>query len=564
MRRLTVTALLILLLALPASAADTEYRRLPVAEYEAKMKAGWIGQMVGVGWGGPTEFTSTSAIIPEDKVPEWKPRMVNQFGQDDLYVEMTFLRTLELHGIDATIRQAGIDFANSGYELWHANRYGRENLRLGIAPPDSGHPKFTDHGDDIDYQIEADYAGLISPGLPNSAIQLGEVFGRLMNYGDGLYGGQFVAGMYAEAFFEKDMEKVVRAGLACVPEGSQFHECITDVLQWHKEEPNGWQATWQRIEDKYQRNKDYRRASCSKDLKGFNIDAKINAAYIVMGLLYGKGDPDQTITIAMRCGQDSDCNPSNAGGVLFTSMGLSALPERFTSELDEEGKFSHTPYSYPKLVEVCSQLTRQIVIKQGGRIEKDEDGQEVFVIPVQKTKPSALEQAWEPGPIADSRFTEEEMSQIEISQAEGADEEKMAEAVSAFAPGWAIYNCGDDMEPGLRDELAGKENVLVTHPLAEDSACILYKQVDIPEGKTTLHLVVGHHEEGDWNLVVGDKGSRIFETVVGSEKAKDGWMNVDVDLSEYAGSTLGLMLSNEANGWAYEAAYWAKIEIVTD
>lgn len=563
MRKLTVTVLLIPLFALPAIAADTEYRRLPVAEYEAKMKAGWIGQMVGVGWGAPTEFTSTSEIIPEDKVPEWKPRMVNQFGQDDLYVEMTFLRTLELHGIDASIRQAGIDFANSSYKLWHANRYGRENLRLGIAPPDSGHPKFTDHGDDIDYQIEADYAGLISPGLPNSVIQLGEVFGRLMNYGDGLYGGQFVAGMYAEAFFEKDMEKVVRAGLACVPEGSQFHECITDVLQWHKEEPNDWQATWQRIEDKYQRNKDYRRASCSKDLKGFNIDAKINAAYIVMGLLYGKGDPDQTIIIAMRCGQDSDCNPSNAGGVLFTSMGLSALPERFVSALDEEGKFSHTPYSYPKLVEVCSQLTRQIVIKQGGRIEKDEDGQEVFVIPIQKPKPSALEQAWEPGPIADSRFTEEEMSQIEISQAKAADEDKMAEAVSAFAPGWAIYNCGDDMEPGLYDELRGKENVLVTHPLAEDSPCILYQQVDIPEGKTTLHLVVGHHESGDWNLVVGQKGSRIFETVVGSEKAKDGWMNVDVDLSEYAGSTLGLMLSNEANGWAYEAAYWAKIEIVT-
>jgi hypothetical protein len=357
------------------------------------------------------------------------------------------------------------------------------------------------------------------------------------------------------------MEKVVRAGLACVPEGSQFHECITDVLNWHKANPDDWKATWQLIENKHQKNPDYRRASCFR--KNFNIDAKINAAYIVMGMLYGKGDPDQTIIISMRCGQDSDCNPSNAAGVLFTSMGLSALPERFVSELDEEGKFSHTPYSYPKLVEVCTQLTRQIVVQQGGRIEKDEDGQEVFVIPVQKPKPSALEQCWEPGPIADSRFSEEEMSQIEISQAEAADQEKMTEAVSAFAPGWTILNCGDNMEPGLHEELGGKENVLVTHPLAEDSPCILYQQVDIPEGKTTLHLVVGHHEDGDWNLVVGQKDSRIFETVVGSEKAKDGWMNVDVELSEYAGSTLGLMLSNEANGWEYEAAYWARIEIVT-
>ena len=133
-------------------------------------------------------------IIPEDKMPKWRPGLINQFYQDDMYVDMTFLGTLELHGLDVSTRQAGIDFANSGYGVWHANKAGRTNLRSGIAPPDSGHPKFNKHADDIDYQIEADYAGLISPGLPNSGIRLGEVFGRLMNYGDGLYGGQFVAG----------------------------------------------------------------------------------------------------------------------------------------------------------------------------------------------------------------------------------------------------------------------------------------------------------------------------------------------------------------------------------
>ena len=126
--------------------------------------------------------------------------------------------------------QAGIDFANSGYRLWHANRFGRENLRAGIAPPDSGHPQFNAHADDIDYQIEADFSGLISPGLPNSVIALGEKFGRLMNYGDGVYAGQFVGCMYAEAFFEDDPVAIVEAGLRCVPAKSQFAETIRDVL----------------------------------------------------------------------------------------------------------------------------------------------------------------------------------------------------------------------------------------------------------------------------------------------------------------------------------------------
>jgi hypothetical protein len=82
----------------------------------------------------------------------------NAFEQDDLYVEMTFLKTLQDYGLDVSAHQAGLDFANSRYPLWHANEAGRDNLRKGIAPPDSGHPTFNSHADDIDYQIEADFA----------------------------------------------------------------------------------------------------------------------------------------------------------------------------------------------------------------------------------------------------------------------------------------------------------------------------------------------------------------------------------------------------------------------
>jgi hypothetical protein len=376
------------------------------------MKAGWIGQMVGVGWGGPTEFRYKGTIIPEANMPSWKPQLVNQFKQDDIYVEMTFLRTLELHGLEVSIRQAGIDFANSGYNLWHANRAGRSNLRKGIAPPDSGHPKFNSHADDIDYQIEADFAGLIAPGLPNTVIELGEKFGRLMNYGDGLYGGQFVGGMYAEAFFETNIEKIVRAGLRCIPQGSQYYECISDVLMWYRQNPHNWQKTWRLINEKYHLNPEYRRFSCSPERRAFNIDAKINGAYIVMGLLYGEGDPDKTIVISTRCGQDSDCNPSNAGGILFTTMGFSKLPGRFKSALDPDGKFSHTPYNFPKLIEVCEKLVRQAVVQAGGRVEKDSNGEEFFVIPVAEARPSRLEQCWQPSLIANSRFTEAEFDRI--------------------------------------------------------------------------------------------------------------------------------------------------------
>ena len=539
--------------------AARKVRRLAVNEYVDKMKAGWIGQMAGVGWGAPTEFHFNGVIMPLDKMPKWRPQTINQFHQDDIYVEMTFLRTLELYGMDVSIRRAGIDFANSRYPLWHANNAGRTLLRSGIAPPDSGHPNFNKHADDIDYQIEADFAGLIAPGLPNVAVKLGETFGRLMNYGDGLYGGQFVGGMYAEAFFEDDPVKLVKAGLECIPRQSQYAECIRDVLKWYKQNPDDWEKTWQLINKKYHLNTAYRRFSCSGPQSSFNIDAKINGAYIVMGMLYGERDPDETIIISTRCGQDSDCNPSNSGGILFTTIGFEKLPDRFKSALNPEGKFSHTPYNFPMLIKVCEKLVRQSVIKAGGRIEKDASGQEVFVIPFRKPRPTRLEQCWEPGPIANSRFTKQELAKITATA--GRD---MSEAISKFAPGWKVSKCGDDMSPGLRAEWAGRKNVLMTHPLSRTTGCVLSKKVKIPAGKKTkLQLVVGHHPDGDWTLLVKADGKELLKTSVGKGTAENGWMKTDVDLSAYAGKEIKLELVNKASDWQWEAGYWAGIELIS-
>lgn len=394
--------------------AEQPVRKLPLAVFQDKMKGGWLGQMIGVGWGQPTEFRVKGEVMPDHKMPPWNPGMVNQHGNDDCYVEMTFMKTLETYGFDVSIRQAGIDFANSGYPLWHANNAGRTNLRKGIAPPDSSHPQFNKCADDIDYQIEADYSGIISPGMPNQVIALSGVFGRLMNYGDGRYAGQFIGGMYAEAYFESDIIKIIEAGLACVPADSQYAEMVRDMLRWHKENPNDWEKTWQWIEDKYHKDPKYTHSLCSQPggRGAFSIDVKLNGAYVLMGLLYGRGDPDQTMRIACRCGQDSDCNPANAGGIYFAMLGASKIPTRFVEKLDLKAKYSHTDYTVPKVYEVSELLARKAVVRNGGKIEKDSQGEEVFMIPVQTPKPGKAEKVYEPGPIANSKFTPGEMAKI--------------------------------------------------------------------------------------------------------------------------------------------------------
>lgn len=177
--------------------------------------------------------------------------------------------------------------------------------------------------------------------------------------------------------------------------------------------------------------------------------------------------------------------------------------------------------------------------------------------------PPKVEQPAEPAPIADvtpAKPVENKPPEEPRHESTRAD---ISAAIMKFAPGWMAKDCGDEMSPGIRDAI-GKNNVLVTHPLSEDTACVIGRRVDIlPNKKTTLHLEVGHHPDGDWLLIV-TADRELVRKVIGKETAPEGWTNIDVDLSDYAGRIITLQLINAANPGApgvHEEAYWAKIEI---
>jgi hypothetical protein len=362
------------------SASAAEFRELPVKAYLDKVKGGWAGQMIGVSYGAPTEFKAKGRIY-EDPIPWTRKSINNSLKQDDVYVDLSFLEALEKYGLDITYREAGTAFAETKFPLWHANKEGRDNVRKGIMPPDSGSPKYNSHYADIDFQIESDVFGLINPGLPRSSAAICNIFGRVMNSGDGLYGGVFMAAMYTEAFFETDVEKVVRFGLGQIPSWSGYAKAVSDVILWHGENPDDWRATWQRIQEKWAARPSGR---CSTDAEGFNIDAKLNGAYVVMGLLYGDGDLAKTLEISTRCGQDSDCNPSSAAGVLCTMFGYSGIPKEYTAGIPDIAgeKFSNVKYTFNDLGPTCLKYARENITRAGGS-SKTVDDREVLLIPKQ-------------------------------------------------------------------------------------------------------------------------------------------------------------------------------------
>ncbi|MDR3286387.1 MAG: ADP-ribosylglycohydrolase family protein [Prevotellaceae bacterium] len=340
-----------------------------------KIKGGWAGQTIGCTYGGPTEFKYNGTMIQDYTPINWPAGYIKQWYEntpglyDDIYMDLTFVDVFARLGIDAPVDSLAMAFATAGYTLWHANQSARYNILNGIMPPQSGHWLNNPHADDIDYQIEADYAGIMSPGMPNTASEISDKIGHIMNYGDGWYGGVYVGAMYSLAFISDDIEFIVTEALKTIPEQSNYYKCMSDVISWHKQFPDDWKKTWFECEKKWSSD-----IGCPDGVfVPFNIDAVINSAYILIGLLYGEGDFYKTMDIATRCGQDSDCNPASVAGILGAVIGYSNIPEYWMANLHEveDMNFAYTNISLNKAYQMSFEQAIQVIERGGGKVEDE-------------------------------------------------------------------------------------------------------------------------------------------------------------------------------------------------
>lgn len=379
-----------------------------------KIMGGWAGQTIGVTFGGPMEFKFNGTMINAYQRIEWnggmlKRAMVENPGLfDDLYMDLTFVEVFEREGLDAPASSHAKAIANADYLLWHANQAARYNILSGIEAPQSGHWLNNPHADCIDYQIEADFAGLMSPGMPNTASQISDKIGHIMNYGDGWYGGVYIGAMYSLAFISNDIDHIVNEALKTIPRQSKYYQCISDVIGWHAKFPDDWRQSWFEIQKKWTDD-----IGCPDGVhSSFNIDATVNSAYVVLGLLYGEGDFTKTMEIATRSGQDADCNPSSAGGILGVMLGYRAIPEHWKMGLNEieDMDFKYTDTSLNEVYKISTKHALENIERNGGKV----DGNNI-IIKAQLPEPVGFEQSFEGHfPIAKKRIGKELKDEFEF------------------------------------------------------------------------------------------------------------------------------------------------------
>ena len=358
-----------------------------------KIRGGWYGQTIGCTYGGPTEFKYKGGIIPDTiSIPWYDDYIYDTYIEDpglydDVYMDLTFLETMLKYGLDAPVEEYAKAFAYADYKLWHANQAARYNILNGRGAPESGHWMYNPHADDIDFQIEADFIGMLYPGQTNKASDLSDRIGHIMNYGDGWYGGVYIGAMYCLAYVCDDIPTVVSEALKTIPEGTKFHSTISDVIKYWKMYPDDWKQCWFEVTNRHADD-----IGCPEGVwNGFDIDATINSAFVVIGLLYGGGDFFKTIDISTRCGNDSDCNPASAAGILGVMYGYSAIPDEWKNGA-ERIKDIPFPYTSLSLEAVCREnfdLVKKLASKS------DNMGEDCIYIEVEKPQAVRYEQSFE-------------------------------------------------------------------------------------------------------------------------------------------------------------------------
>tara|TARA_R110002096_G_scaffold26518_3_gene81748 strand:- start:6052 stop:8364 length:2313 start_codon:yes stop_codon:yes gene_type:complete len=141
--------------------------------------------------------------------------------------------------------------------------------------------------------------------------------------------------------------------------------------------------------------------------------------------------------------------------------------------------------------------------------------------------------------------------------------EKWNNALQSVAPGFRVLSVGEGGVVAL--ESFRNEKAIQTHPLDRKKACTLLRNLRIPDGKETrLKARVSYHPHGDWQLRVIAAREVLLDQIVSFKTVQQEWLEIDVDLSKYAGQNIEIALENRANGWSNEFGFWGKVEIVSE
>jgi putative membrane-bound dehydrogenase-like protein len=136
--------------------------------------------------------------------------------------------------------------------------------------------------------------------------------------------------------------------------------------------------------------------------------------------------------------------------------------------------------------------------------------------------------------------------------------------IQTIAPGFQAWDLG--LRGAIPHKSFRNQTAVMIHPFSRTQPARLLRELDVPHGRNTnLKIRVSHHPHADWQLRVL-VGKKVLEDTIVSSKTvgKDEWVNLEINLTPYAGQRVDLTLEAHANNWANEWAYWGSVSVLSE
>lgn len=279
-------------------------------EFEDRIKAAWLSQMIGGAMGTMVEGYTRQNLKKAFGDVKGYLREPNTYN-DDITFELAFLDAFSRKGYAITSRDIALSWVGLIPCGWSAEELAIRNIKNGIFPPESGTFR-NPFNEWIGAQMRAGICGMAAPGNARLAARLAWQDGEVSHANNGILGEVFNAVMTSLAFVEPEISNIVKEAIRMIPSDSEYYSVLSFAYECCSKYED-WEEAMAACEEKYCR---------------YNwIHAYPNACCEIIALLYGNGDFRETLHIITMCGIDVDCNAGMIMPILAIQKGMDSIPK---------------------------------------------------------------------------------------------------------------------------------------------------------------------------------------------------------------------------------------------
>ena len=288
---------------------------LNIAEFRDKVLGCWTGKNIGGTLGTPFEGTRE---MPEVDLYA-QILKTGTLPNDDLDLQLIWLFAAEELGAYRVTPKKLAEYWMS-FQSAPMSEYSNclNNIANGFYPPLSGSFNNDEWKWSNGAWIRSEIWACIFPGSPDDAARGAYIDSCLDHDGEGIWAEVFTAALESAAFVENNVEKAISIALKKIDPECRIGASVSCALELYHQGVDFVEARQKIIE---------------KNVETGFFQAPQNIGFMVLALLYGEGDFEKTVTLAIRCGDDTDCTAATAASVLGIMLGRSRMPEKWCSAI---------------------------------------------------------------------------------------------------------------------------------------------------------------------------------------------------------------------------------------